>query len=241
MNLDHFKQNRIKGRDILQQKIVEVFKNLNPVAIHQFGSGSYGYKDEFSDLDIWVTFDDKDIGQIILMQDKIFKSLGTILIKHKSKKNSPLGGSATLIIYETEYGLFHIDFYLSKLSETIIKKDAKVLFGSDALPRGEWKLSPKEVERKSLKKVITYLIVMSFIFIKGVIRKWDAPELIDIIQKRYIFVEEKSGQKLASLPAKISFNLIYRLLKNLYPLANTKQRLAIEKIKDYATTVKRLY
>lgn len=58
-------QQRITGREKLLEKILEIFKDLAPVAIHQFGSGATGYKDEWSDLDIWVTFKDERMVEIL--------------------------------------------------------------------------------------------------------------------------------------------------------------------------------
>lgn len=241
MDKEEFKQKRIEGRKELLEKIIEIFKKLNPVAIHQFGSGASGYKDEFSDIDIWVTFKDDQIDEIVKQREKIFKSIGSILIKHESKTNSPLGGSATLILYNNADGIYQVDFYISKVSETVILKDARVLYGSDSFPRGEWKLSPGLKERKGLGRMMNFLIVMSFILTKGVIRKWERGDLEEIIKKAYMMVQEKSGTTLKQLPGKISFKLIYNILENLYPLANNKQRQAITKIKDFAKEVQKLY
>ncbi|MCR4305975.1 MAG: hypothetical protein NUV73_02745 [Candidatus Daviesbacteria bacterium] len=75
MIIDEFRQNKIKGREVLLNKIIETFKKLNPVAIHQFGSGVSGYRDEFSDLDIWVTFQDEIADEIIKKRDSIYSNI----------------------------------------------------------------------------------------------------------------------------------------------------------------------
>lgn len=241
MTLQEFKKRRIKGRERLLQKILEVFKELTPVAIHQFGSGAYGYKDEFSDLDIWITFEDNKIEQVVRDQKRIFKSMAPILIQHKSKKNSPIGGSATLVIYNIEQELFQVDYYLSKLSETVIKDDAKILFGDDTLIRGEWRLDKEASERKSLQKRITFLVVMAFISIKGVIREWKSPEFENTIETAYKKVGELSKSNLKPLPQKLSFELIYSLLDNLAPLTNREQKKALETIDSFTKTVQTIY
>ena len=73
MNIDEFKQKRIESRKQLLEKIVRSFKLLNPVAIHQFGSGGKGFKDEFSDIDVWVTFEDNEIDFVLKKLSKVFK------------------------------------------------------------------------------------------------------------------------------------------------------------------------
>ncbi|MDO8608947.1 MAG: hypothetical protein Q7R95_00205, partial [bacterium] len=108
MNLDDYKKNKIKGREILHNKILETFKNLKPVSIHQFGSGINGYRDEFSDLDMWITFEDDVIDGIVNKRDEIYSTIALILIKSENPQNSPLGGKYSLVIFDTEYGLYHV-------------------------------------------------------------------------------------------------------------------------------------
>lgn len=69
MNINEFKKSREKGREELSNKMTEIFKHYDPVAIHQFGSGVTGYKDVFSDLDFWITFQN---GQVKEMVEKVF-------------------------------------------------------------------------------------------------------------------------------------------------------------------------
>src|SRR5689334_23091449 len=106
MDLKEFRQNRIKGRQQLLEKIIEEFKSLDPVAIHQFGSGPNGFKDEFSDIDIWITFKDSEIKNILPKLGQVFNQIAPVIVRHHSKTWSPVGGSANSVIHETEFGLF---------------------------------------------------------------------------------------------------------------------------------------
>src|SRR3989344_3195307 len=123
-DIEEFKQKRIEGRRQLLEKIVSTFVSLSPVAIHQFGSGSKGFKDEFSDIDIWITIDDGQVDKVLVDLNNLFRQIAPVLVIHHSKSWSPVGGSANSIIHETEFGLFIVDYYISRLSETIIKEDA---------------------------------------------------------------------------------------------------------------------
>src|SRR3989344_8779070 len=138
MNREEFRRRRIEGRKKLLENIINAFKSLHPVAIHQFGSSVNGFKDEFSDIDIWITFKDDEVENVVKKLNTIFKNISPIVVRHYSKSWSPVGGSANSVIHETKNGLFIVDYYISKYSETVIKKDSIVLYGDDILPRGEW-------------------------------------------------------------------------------------------------------
>lgn len=73
MNLAEFRKIRVEGRKELLTKAIEVFEQFKPVKIHQFGSGLTGYKDEFSDLDLWFTFKDRQIKTVVKNQSSFFK------------------------------------------------------------------------------------------------------------------------------------------------------------------------
>src|SRR3989344_39580 len=241
MNLEEFKKARVQGREELLSKIVEVFGKFKPVAIHQFGSGATSYKDEFSDLDIWFTFADEEIEAVIKNQNNISQKIAPVLVKHKSKSWSPLGGSATLIIHKTKFGLFQVDYYISKLSNTVIKPKAKLLYGRDVLKRGEWILDKDAKESHTLRKDISLLLCLIFIGIKGVVRGWRGPEFennIKIVHKR---LQSSYSKKIRGRRIKLSFKLIYRLLADSNPLSSKSQKSAIQKIGQYARVVEGLY
>lgn len=245
MNRVEFRQKRIEGRTHLLELITKIFKLFNPVAIHQFGSGPNGYKDEFSDIDIWITFKDDYIGNILNQLGKIFESIAPVLVRHTSKSWSPVGGSANSIIFDTEYGLFVVDCYISKLSETAIKIDSQILFGDDSLKRGEWKLN-RTVNKgmhdsHSLKKDINLLLDLEFISVKGIVRKRENNEFINILKSVYRDFRKRNNLKLKRRQVSLNFKSLYRILNNIYPLANKKQKLSIYKIKKYARQVEALY
>jgi predicted nucleotidyltransferase len=245
MNREEFKHKRIKGRTQLLEIITINFKSFNPVAIHQFGSGPNGYKDEFSDIDIWITFKDDDIGSILNQLSNIFESIAPVLVRHYSKSWSPVGGSANSIIFDTKYGLFVVDLYISKLSETVIKTDSQILFGDDSLKRGEWKLNRtvnKDMhDSHSLKKDIDLLLDLEFISVKGIVRKWENDDFINILKSVYRDFRKRNNLKLKRRHISLSYKSLHRILNDIYPLANKKQKLGIYKIRKYTKQVEILY
>ncbi len=223
MNIKEFKKYRIEGRKKLLSKILEVFKKLNPVAIHQFGSGATDYKDEFSDIDILITFKDSEIENVLPKLNRIFKNIAPVLVKHHSKSFSPTRGSATQIIHETSFGLFQVDYYISKDLKVVIKPNKNIK------------------EPHTLKKDINLLLCLIFISVKGIIRKWDSPDFVNNLKIVHQKFRKRHRNKIRRRKITLSFKFNYKLLFDLYPIANQKQKKAILKIKDYLTQVEKIY
>lgn len=245
MDIEEFKQKRIEGRRQFLEKIIDTFKSLDPVAIHQFGSGSTGFRDEFSDIDIWITFKDSKIKKILTKLNSIFKNIAPVLVRHHSKSWSPVGGSANSIIHDTEFGPFVVDYYVSKLSQTVIKKDFKILYGDDCLKRGDWKLN-KEVNKDihdshTLKKDINLLLDLIYVGIKGIVRKWEGDDFINTLRIIHKNFRKRYDKKIMRRRISLSFRSDYRLLSDLYRIANKGQRRAISKIRKYTKQVETLY
>lgn len=245
MNIDEFKQKRIESRKQLLEKIVRSFKLLNPVAIHQFGSGGKGFKDEFSDIDVWVTFEDSEIAFVLKKLSKVFKDVAPVLIRHHSRSWSPVGGSANSIIHDTESGPIVVDYYISKHSETVIKEDSVVLYGDDSLKRGEWRLN-KEIDNNvhdshTFKKDLNLLIDLIFISIKGIVRKWDKDDFINNLKRVHKLFRERYSKNMKRRHINLSFKSYLKLLSDFYKISNKGQKRAINKIRRYIKQVTLFY
>lgn len=245
MEKEDFRKKRIKRRQQLLDKIVETFKSLNPIAIHVFGSGARKFKDEFSDIDIWITFKDSEIENILKKLNSIFKTVSPVLIRHHSRSWSPVGGSSNSVIHNTEDGPIVVDYYISKLSKTIIKKDSKVLYGDDSLKRGEWLLN-KDVNNRirdshTLRKDLNLLIDLIFIGIKGIVRKWEDDIYINNLKTVHKKFRERYDGNIPMRRINLSFRSNFRLLNDLHRISSKSQRQAIFKIKKFMKHVEELY
>lgn len=245
MNREEFRQKRIEGRKQLLEKIIDTFKFLHPVAIYQFGSGTTGFKDEFSDIDIWITYEDNKIDDVLKQLRNVFRDIAPVLIRHHSKSWSPVGGSANSVIHDTEFGPFVVDYYISKLSETVIKEDSKILFGDNSLKRGTWRLN-KEINKNmhdshTHRKDINLLLDLIFISIKGIARKWEGDHFVNTLRTFHRNFRRRNNGRIKRRQIRLSFRSDYRLLSDLYRLANKNQRIAISKIRRYAKQVEALY
>lgn len=239
MSLDKFRKNKIKGREILHNKILETFKSLNPFSVHQFGSGVNGYRDEFSDLDMWITFDDDVIAGIVNKRDKIYSKIAPVLIKNENPQNSPLGGKYSLVIFNTEYGLYHVDFYLSKKSQTNIRPESIFHHGSDELPRGEWILDKEARSEENADFILDFLICMLFIGIKMVIRK--NKEFLDFLLSSYNQAKLKYFPNMKDIENNYDIETLNNMINELLSQTSPKQKHAIEKIKEDYIKIKQLF
>ncbi len=245
MDKQTFKQKRILERQKLLEKIIDTFTALDPYAIHLFGSGGTEFKDEFSDIDIWITFEDNQIKAILKKLTAVFNEIAPVLIRHHSRSWSPVGGSANSVIHDTTAGPIVVDYYISKHSETVLKADSRILFGNDDLKRGEWRLNkhinPNIHDSHTRTKDISLLIDLICISIKGIVRKWDDGSFITTLKTVHAAFRKRYDNIIKRRQIALTFRSNYRLLSDLYKIANKKQRRAILKIRKYSREVERLY
>lgn len=240
-----FQHSRIKSRLELLNRIVKEFKKLEPDAIHQFGSGGKGFKDEFSDIDVWITFKDEDIEKALQKLSQTFERIAPVLVRHHSKSWSPVGGSASSVIQEINGNIIVTDYYVSKVSQTVLKNDAVVLYGEDNIKRGEWVLN-RHVDAKihdshTLKKDTDLLLDLICISYKGILRKWTDNNFLNTIKLVHQKFREKYPNILRPRRIGLNFKSNHRLLLDLYKISNKRQKRAINKIKRFANQIETIY
>ena len=157
-------------RDDILERAVAAFKREGAAAVHLFGSLARGDGDHLSDVDLWITVPDDKIHTLVARRFEIFGSIADILIYHEAPRNRPLGGSYTLVIHCIGDVLIQCDYYLAPESTSVILPEARRLSGSQALPRGPWTLDKDAVVTEDRRERIDFLICMSFIGIKKVLR-----------------------------------------------------------------------
>lgn len=245
MSKSSFLKRRVENREKLLAKIVKEFQALDPLAIHLFGSGVNGFKDEFSDIDIWVTIDDDKLKNSLNHLTSIYKSIAPILLRHNSKTWSPVSGRASSIIHEFNGDLFVVDYYISKLSETILPSCSKRLFGADTLNKGEWRLNRhvhKEMkDTHTLRKDVGLLLNLIFISYKGIIRQWQNDEFINTIKKVHQNIRQKYKVELTARRISLTNESNDRLPDDLYQIVNQRQKKVVNKIREFGRLVEQNY
>lgn len=239
MTLEEYKQKRINIQKLLIDKIKNIFIEKEVIAMHQFGSFTRGTSDELSDLDLWFTFKDETIDNIIAERDKIFEKIGKTVIKYEPPQNAPLKGKYSLVIHEIDGDLYHVDYYLSTLSKTNIRTDAILIYGDDSLPRGEWILDNGKTFLNTPPSRIDFLICMSFIGVKYVIRK--GKPFLDFLVEQYNNNRKEHFPNLKEIKNSYDLRTIKFILDQHFQFADNKQKNAIQKIKDYLDRIEKYH
>ncbi len=193
---------------------------------HLFGSFARGTNDALSDIDIWLTFDNVKIQEVIKDRFEIYAKFGEVLLLHEMQNNFPLDGIQTAIIYKINDELIRIDFYLCPMSSSRILPGSKILFENIKIKEGEIIPETKRTPRDLLDR-ITFLISMCFNGIKKVIRKDQS--FIDFLISEFK-KNEKEIPSLSAISANLSLHTLKDALAILYTVSNEEQRKAIVEI-----------
>lgn len=192
-----------------------------------FGSIAKGTNDALSDIDIWITFKDEEIEQVLENRMTSYAKFRRIILLHEMQNNFPLRGIQTAVLYKIEEELIRVDFYLCPLSSSRILPDSKVLFEKQKIQVGsiipETKRTPRDISDR-----ITFFIFMCFNGIKKVVRGGAA--FIDFLIsefKKY----EKDIPELMIVPRESTFEMINKSLDILNKVSNKEQKNAISEIR----------
>jgi len=243
MNIFNNRDEFIKARLEEKQKIFDkILKNFSEIALeaHVFGSSANGLGDEFSDIDFWATFFDEEVEEVINKRFNIFESIGEILIFHEAQQNYPLGGIYTLLLYKTDSGPIHIDFYLSPVASARLWGDTRILFNKRNLeiPKGEMIYDPKR-EKRDAQDRVKFVICMTFSGIKKITRK--DYQFLDFLVEIYNDLRQKSFPEMAMVANQNSFETVKKILHNLANIANEQNKNAIYQIESFLKQVRELY
>lgn len=209
-------------------EIVDLFKDT-AIEAHVFGSIAKGTNDALSDIDIWITFKDEEIEQVLENRMTSYAKFGEIILLHEMQNNFPLNGIQTAVLYKIEEELIRVDFYLCPLSSSRILPDSKVLFEKQKIQVGsiipETKRTPRDISDR-----ITFFIFMCFNGIKKVVRG-DAAFTDFLISefKKY----EKDIPELMTVPRESTFEMIKKSLDVLNKVSNKEQKNAIFEVRFF--------
>jgi len=236
--LADFRKNKVLAREELSTKAVSLLKELSPIAIHQFGSGGRKEQDEFSDTDLFVTVADSDFEQIVQQRLSTYKSIAPIILRLFQTEPNKAGWFHDLIIFEHKKSLVHFDLYITPQSKVVLPPHSILIFGEDDLNRnGEWSVQGADHSGHDL---VDGILAMSFIGIKGVIRKWDSGffEWLTALYDSYV---RDFNPELDKLPKAYDFSFFEAILKNMRNEGNAHQKMANKKIHAYLDEVRSLY
>ena len=236
--LSEFRTQKIEAREAIHEHAVATLKALHPLALHQFGSGGRGEGDEFSDIDLFATLPDSELASKVEYRLETYAQVAPLLVRLYQTKANPAGWYHDLILYDTPGGIVHVDYYLTPRSKVVLPPNAKLLLGEDNLPMGEWSLPPEK--DSAGHDLYDGILAMSYIAVKGVVRKWD-PGFFEWLTTLYDSYVRDVNQNLAPLPKQYDFAFIEAILRSTKEEGNKKQHLANQKITAYLEKVSALY
>ncbi len=225
-----------RRRGKLVEKITKIFKDV-AIEGHLFGSISENRADNFSDVDIWFTFDDETFQSFSEKHFELYNQVGEVIHICEPPQNAPLNGIFSSVLYKTKVGLIMVDYYLCPISTSFITKESKKIFGDIDLPVGEiigfnpQKISVPETYR------IDFFICFIFNSIKKLIRKKE--DSLDALFREYDNLNTKYGFTLEPIIDKENnFINLEKVMGNIRNIANEKQNIALVEISKFINQVK---
>jgi hypothetical protein len=170
MTESDFRAARATTRAKLLERVETVLRENSALAAHLLGSLGRGRFDEFSDVDVWATFADDAIDDIVRRRGSLYAQVGPVLLCQEAPQNSPLGGIYNGVMYASAAGPHQVDFYLAPLRTSRVATDAATLFETTPIPRGAWILDVDARPTDSPSDRIDFLISMTFIGVKKLMR-----------------------------------------------------------------------
>ncbi len=214
-------------------KIQEAFKSI-AIEAHIFGSVARGDADLYSDLDVWFTFKDKDIKNVIAKRLDYYSQIAEIIHIHEAPQNAPIGGIQSFVLYKIGNELLRADYSLCPQSSSFQTKDSKKLFGAE-LPVGELSLNPHKIAVDGNYRID---FVISFVFnsIKYLARKEQNP-LQDLLRE-YDNLKDRYGIGVKPLLGRNeSVETLRQIIQNLDEVSNKRQKLTLSEISKFTFRV----
>jgi predicted nucleotidyltransferase len=211
-------------------KIQEVFSGV-AIEAHIFGSVARGDADQYSDLDVWLTFKDEDIKSIIVKRFDYYSQIAEIIHINEAPQNAPIGGIQSFVFYKIGDELLRVDYSLCPQSNSFQTKDSKKLFGTE-LPVGELSFNPQKMVVDSNYRID---FVISFVFnsIKHLARKKQNP-LQDLLRE-YDNLKDRYGINIKPLFSREeSVETLRQIIKNLDEVSNERQKITLSEINTFA-------
>jgi hypothetical protein len=232
--LARFRQDQEQSRERLRRAAVAVLASEGALAVHQLGSLARGTGDELSDLDLWATFRDHDLASVVARRTAAYARVAPIVMVHEAPRNRPVGGSYSLVIYETPTGLCQVDYYLAARSASPVPPEG-VLWSGVELPRGEWNLDLNASGEDTPVERVAFLACMTFILAKGV-RRGAEPAFFARTREA---VAARTGAR--DLPTSFTYATLIRMTERLAEVATPAQRAALTKLGAYLAKLASLY
>ena len=224
-----FELSLIQDREEILEKLKKLFKT-EAIEAHVFGSLARGSQDAYSDIDIWFTFKDDDIKEILKNRLKYYNSVGEVLQICEPPQNAPIGGVHSSIIYKTEAGYVMVDCYLCPKSTSFITTEGKKIFGENLL-LGALEYNPNKVQVSESYR-IDFFTIFIIVALKKLLRHEDTP--FKQLFEEYGYLGERYGLSVETIEDRDhDFNSLKGLIEKVMKVVNEKQRNMLGEILNF--------
>jgi len=233
--ISRFHRLLIRARDRALSDAQKVFQD-KAIEAHVFGSVARRDSDSYSDLDVWFTFKDEDIKEVLSKRLEYYSQVGEIIHVCEAPQNAPVDGVHSSVIHKNPAGLLlQVDYYLCPQSTAFQIEGSKKIFGEIELPQKEFGYNPQKIVVDAAYR-IDFVMMFTFTSIKYLIRK--EADALDNLFKEYGYLSERYGISTSPLPAKENtFAVLREVIVNLKKVSNDRQKQALSEIEDFSVTV----
>lgn len=201
---------------------------------HVFGSMGRRDPDPYSDLDLWFTFEDEGIEDVLAKRFDYYAQIGEVVHIQEAHQNAPINGKYAFILYKTFSGLLQMDISLCPRSTSFEVKGSRKLFGKIELPEGVFGYNPKKVIVDEAYRIDG---VTCFVFMG--IKKIARGHGLDDLFREYDYLSERYGITTDPLPDREhNFETLLQVITNLKKVSNDRQENAFIEIENFATRIK---
>lgn len=224
-----------RRRGKLLDKITKIFEEVAAEG-HVLGSVARGDSDIFSDLDVWLTFEDRNVKEVFENRLEYYSQIGDVVHVCEPPQNAPINGIQSFVLYKTKVGLIPVDYYLCPQSTSFVTKESKKLFGSIDLSIGETGLNPQKISVPESYR-IDFLICFIFNSIKKIIRKDE--QALDALFQQYEYLKDRYNIDVEPLIEQgHTFTTLEKVIENISKIADEKQNRTLVEISNFIKQVK---
>ena len=224
----------IHARDQASMAAQKAFKE-KAIEAHIFGSVGRNDSDQYSDLDIWFTFKDEDIKNILAQRRESYSSIGNVIHVCEPPQNSPTNGVHSFVLYKTPAGLLQVDYYLCPQSTSFQTGESRKIFGDVELPQGKFGINPQKVSVDETYR-IDFVIFIAFIAIKNLARK-EKGALTNLFRE-YDYLSARYAIKTdVLLDRENTFVEFRKIIASIKKISNDHQKIALTEIDDFSQKV----
>ncbi len=232
-----FHQSLVKERCKYFDKAISVFK-CESIEAHVIGSIARGDSDPYSDIDLWFTFDDADISNVLEIRNELFAQIGEVVHVCEPPQNRPPNGIQSSVLIKTVAGLLVLDISLCPKSSAYSIKEAKKIFGDIVLPESTMGYNPQKVTVDDLYR-IDFVILFVFGAIKKIVRK-EAGACNSLIEQYGYLYQKYNIEVDPFINMDNKYDTIRQVIVNLIKVSNDKQKKALSEVESFLNVVETL-